>query len=158
MDINFELEKNKTFNQRVAGIIKNDNKILLCKKDGQDHWSLPGGRVKFNETSENALRRKILEELELPNIKNSKTLWISENFFEENDRSIHEIIIYYEVKLEDDDVLFDLESLELEEDNKLMIFKWFDLDKLENEDIKPEYLKNRLNNINDVIEHFIEKE
>jgi 8-oxo-dGTP diphosphatase len=63
----------------VAVIIKNplDQVLLLLRDDKPglpfaNHWSLPGGRVEFNETSEAAARREVQEEigLELP-----VTLW-----------------------------------------------------------------------------------
>ena len=52
---------------RVAGILKESNRILLIshKKDGNVYWLLPGGGVNFGETLEEALRREFREELNI---------------------------------------------------------------------------------------------
>lgn len=54
----------------VAGVIRNkENKILVAKRDQyQPHpgkWEFPGGKLKFNESIEDGLKREILEELNL---------------------------------------------------------------------------------------------
>lgn len=63
----------------VAVIIKNPfDQVLLLLRDNKpglpfaNHWSLPGGRVEFNETSEAAARREVQEEIGL---ELSVTLW-----------------------------------------------------------------------------------
>ena len=50
---------------RVAGIIIEDGRLLFVshKKNDQVYWLLPGGGVHYGESLEEALRREILEEL-----------------------------------------------------------------------------------------------
>ncbi len=55
----------------VAGIILHDNKIL-CTQRGEDKngyvsfmWEFPGGKVEAGENKEDALRRELMEELDL---------------------------------------------------------------------------------------------
>ena len=67
----------------VAGLILQNNKLLICQRPKfKDHplkWEFPGGKIKKNETSEDALIREINEELSI-NIFNYNEL-ISYNFF-----------------------------------------------------------------------------
>ena len=54
----------------VAALIKKDNNILLAKRSTGDpnvlgKWEFPGGKVKENESEENAIEREIKEEFEL---------------------------------------------------------------------------------------------
>ena len=51
------------FNYRVAAVIVNDGKILAQRDTKTNEYYLPGGRVTFGETSEEALLREIKEEL-----------------------------------------------------------------------------------------------
>ena len=66
----------------VAGLIFQNNKLLICQRSNfKDHplkWEFPGGKIKKNETSEDALIREINEELSI-NIFNYNEL-ISYNF------------------------------------------------------------------------------
>ena len=67
----------------VAGLILQNNKLLICQRPKfKDHplkWEFPGGKIKKDETSEDALIREINEELSI-NIFNYNEL-ISYNFF-----------------------------------------------------------------------------
>jgi len=53
----------------VAGLILQNNKLLICQRPKfKDHplkWEFPGGKIKQNETSEDALIREINEELSI---------------------------------------------------------------------------------------------
>lgn len=49
----------------VDGIIIRDNKILLIKRGNEPfkgYWALPGGYVDWNESTEEAVAREVLEE------------------------------------------------------------------------------------------------
>ena len=66
----------------VAGLILQNNKLLICQRPNfKDHplkWEFPGGKIKNDETNEEALIREINEELSI-NILNHEEL-ISYNF------------------------------------------------------------------------------
>ena len=51
----------------VAGLILQNNKLLICQRPNfKDHplkWEFPGGKIKNDETNEEALIREINEEL-----------------------------------------------------------------------------------------------
>ena len=46
----------------VAAIIRENGKILICKRKNRE-WEFPGGKLEYGETPEQALVREILEEL-----------------------------------------------------------------------------------------------
>lgn len=68
------------FNYRVAAVIVNDGKILAQRNTKTNEYYLPGGRVVFGETSEEALLREMEEELKI-DITDYKPLWLNECFF-----------------------------------------------------------------------------
>ncbi len=61
----------------VAGLILQNNKLLICQRPNfKDHplkWEFPGGKIKNDETNEEALIREINEELSI-NILNYEEL------------------------------------------------------------------------------------
>ena len=61
----------------VAGLILKNNKLLICQRPNfKDHplkWEFPGGKIKNDETNEEALIREINEELSI-NIINYEEL------------------------------------------------------------------------------------
>ena len=82
-------ESNFKFNFRVAGIFVNDSKILLQKCEKDNYYSLIGGRVKYGETTIEALIREIQEEIGIKvNNKETKLINVSENFFKYNGKEL----------------------------------------------------------------------
>lgn len=59
-----KMENNKRIDIGVKALILKDDKFLVMHNNGvkEDLWELPGGRMEFGETSEETLRREILEE------------------------------------------------------------------------------------------------
>ena len=54
----------------VAALITKNNKVLIAKRSNVlGKWEFPGGKVKENETPEEAIEREILEEFELKIVK-----------------------------------------------------------------------------------------
>ena len=68
----------------VAGIIINQNKILIGKRKDNDigggKWEFPGGKIKVGETNSEALERELYEELGI-SVKIGKELMNYEHMF-----------------------------------------------------------------------------
>lgn len=78
-DILFKTE-DFVFSYRTAGILINNDKILLQKPVNDDGNSLSGGHVAFGETSDITLVREFKEEIGV-DIKIDRLMMIGENFF-----------------------------------------------------------------------------
>lgn len=123
------------FNFRVSGILKVNNMILLHKKKGDQFWNLIGGRVKLGEFSDAAVKREFWEEVKI-DLKVKELKGVVENKFKFKEMIYHEILMIYEVSLnqEQDDIW----EKNGEED---LVFKWFHIEDIKKLDIKPECSK-----------------
>ena len=127
MDLKF-INDNVIFQCRVGVLIKKDNKILVERRVGINHVTLPGGKIQLNETSILAGIREIKEEtgLDIEFIKYIKTL---ENIFKSNfnEYNYHEILFINEYKLKKDTN----KIVNIEDKNKdLITYEWLDKDEL----------------------------
>ena len=144
--ITFERDNNK-FNFRVAGILIHNNRVLLHTTKTDDFWNLPGGRVEFNESTEQALIRELQEELGVT-IQHERIVYINEDFFEYDCKKYHEIGFYYLVSLaEDHEILQENKEFYGLEDNGRLIFKWFEVEELLDVEVYPKILKTDIQEI-----------
>ncbi len=91
----------KRFKEHIArGIVYQKEKILLCENIAGSYFFLPGGHVKENESSEEALKREFLEESGSTVIS---TEYIDSfyNQFKNTNRLIDETLDVYLVKIKD---------------------------------------------------------
>lgn len=138
---------NKCFNLRVSGIVRKDNKVLFYKTIADDHYSLPGGRVRFGETTEQSIVREIKEKLNI-DANVVKLLSINENFFDYANDEYHEILFVYQCELKND-IHEDSES-----DKEI---KWMNVSGLSKYNIKPESLIDCIKQLPENIEHNIKR-
>ena len=92
-DIKFK-DGNDLFNYRVAAVIESNSKYLFQKMPNDTNYTLVGGRVRFMETTKEALLREVLEEVGY-DITNDDyhVAEIAENFFDYKDEDgvIHKV-------------------------------------------------------------------
>jgi 8-oxo-dGTP pyrophosphatase MutT (NUDIX family) len=133
------------FNFRVAGVFIEDGHVLLHRIAGLNYWFLPGGRVEVRETSDEALRREMHEELGTL-IHIERLLWVVESFFEEEGRSFHELGLYYAAALPAGSPYSDKGAVYqgVTELGHEMFFQWFRLDVLDGLNLVPPFLKEGL--------------
>ncbi|MFC7680763.1 NUDIX hydrolase [Paenibacillus sp. GCM10028914] len=144
--ITFE-KNNHKFNFRVAGILIHNGRLLLHTTRTDDFWNLPGGRVEFNESTEQALIRELQEELGVT-IQIERLVYVNEDFFEYNDKKYHEIGFYYLMSLDENhEILLKNEEFFGIEDNGRLIFNWFAVEELLNLEVYPENLKTDIQEI-----------
>lgn len=79
------MNENYMIQARVAGIVLNDDKILLVKQrvSKDRNWSLPGGRLEKGESLQTAIVRELKEETGY-DVEVVKFLYLCEKVTEEN--------------------------------------------------------------------------
>ena len=142
-DINVKINK-VNFVCRSCAVIRDGDRVLFQKRKNDKYYALPGGKIEVLETVEDALKRELLEELGVE-VEMKNFFSAVENFFEFNGEKVHQYIFSYEVALLDDKYIY-LEEFDGIEKDKDVIFKWFNINDLNVEFIKPDYIVNQLKN------------
>ena len=92
----------KTIRAKVICIFRDGKRILVGDAfdptKNELFYCPPGGGIEFGESSEEALRREILEELGTE-IENPRLLGVLENIFIFNGEKGHEIVFIYDAQL-----------------------------------------------------------
>ncbi len=82
------------FQMRIAGLGFRDGHVLVHRAAHETFWTFPGGRAEIGETSEETLRREMVEELGVE-VTVRRLLWSVENFFHYEEMDWHELGLYY---------------------------------------------------------------
>ena len=148
---------------RTEGVMRNGNRILLCRAEEDDIWVLPGGSLKLYETTEEALKREFLEEVGLE-IEVERLLWIVENMFDFEASDIapqfppgkyHDIHFTYLIKPKEKGGDWSKEEFYGIEDDWApdmilkLVFRWFAPDELDDINLVPVCMKQVLKEIPD---------
>ena len=141
MDLRFLVDGMK-LNVRSGIIIIKDNKILLHKNDNKDNYCLPGGGVKFLESSEEAIIREIKEEINL-DIKVEEFVTTIESIFEKDGIKFHEIYFIYKGSFIND---IDTNKIIKNIEGKPIKYGFVDLDKIDDYYILPVIIKDIIKN------------
>ena len=126
---------NTVFGVRATALILHDGKLLVTKDRGK-HYTI-GGAIQVNESTEEAIVREVGEELGVK-AQAGQLAFIVENRFEEDGVYFHNIEFHYLVDLLED------APLTMQEDEKRQPCEWIDLDKLEDIQLVPAFLKTAL--------------
>ena len=133
MNIDFVNEKYR-FNARSSAIIYNTDKtkVLLFKVgDDRDFYMLPGGRIEHFESSKDAIKREIKEELGW--LLEYDFCCIQENFLEAKGKKITQYNFCYKTTYNGQISSEPIKCL----DNEYQTFKWVSLKELDNYKILP---------------------
>lgn len=150
-DIRYK-ENNYQFHYRTSAIIynKDKTKILLFKSSNRDFYMLPGGKVNELESSEDALKREVQEETGLEiNIIDFKCF--SECVVTDKEMTYQQVEAIYEASYNDEINNDEFNGLE----GNWILFKWFDINNLDNILIEPKGIKDILKkNKNHIVDGF----
>ena len=141
MDIKY-INGNYQFLYRVSAIIlnKEKDKILLFKVKERNFYLLPGGKVNEKETSINAIKRELIEELDFNDLS-FELKAISEEFV--NDKKIfnQQINLIYKTIYKEEINNNIIESKE----GDWCFFEWININELDNINVYPKNIKEILN-------------
>lgn len=141
---------------RTAAILLYKEHLLLQGESQGTFWTLPGGRIKPQESSREALLREMREELDTT-IQIERLLWISEEFFMNGNIAQHQFGFYYLTTLPAHSSLYTLERTftAVEDDGTPILFRWFRLDQLPTLTLYPTFLTTGTRNLPDHTQHII---
>ena len=141
-------------NISVGAIIQRNGKILMAGNSGVDYLYSVGGRIKFGETAEEAVKREVLEETGV-RMEIDRLGFVHENYFLGDSpaklgKLIYEISFFFYMKVPDD---FAPTSNSFTENQRREFLKWVSPD----EDVKmyPAFFKTELLHPTDTVKHFV---
>ena len=139
MDLTLDVENYK-LNIRAGCIINHNNKILFHRNINSDHYCIIGGRIEIGESSEDTIKREMMEELK-KEIEITGYVGTIENFFEMGGKKYHEIMFIYKAEFEKDEDKIIEENLKNCEGNDFLKYEWLEIDKIDDYPIKPKSIK-----------------
>ena len=148
------------FQYRVSGLFTSNNRVLMCRLIGYRDWvawGLPGGRVDMMENSEDAVRREIKEEIGT-DVTVNRLLWISETFFRYAEGATHEMGMCYQLSFPEGSPFEQTPEFYGNEDEYQLAFKWFDINQLHTQIVRPAFLAEKIPNIVPGVEHLVHTE
>ncbi|MBP5683889.1 MAG: NUDIX domain-containing protein [Bacilli bacterium] len=126
------MDKFKEIRPIVLGISIRDNKLLVSegydKVKKQTFYRCLGGGIEFQETSADALKREFMEELGI-NIEVGDFLTVLENIFTFESKPAHELVLFYNIKINDKDVKDEYHIMDEEEKT---LACWVNIDEFKN--------------------------
>lgn len=145
VDLTFKTT-NGRFNYRVGAIIINNGNILVVKNNKSTYFYSVGGRVHFNETCEEAVKREVKEELGI-GMEIDRAVFFHEQFFDERDTKehFHEISIYYLMKITEK--IKDIICNSLTENGIEEELIWLPIDDLDKYTVFPRFFTTELLNL-----------
>lgn len=145
MDLTFKTD-NGRFNYRVGAILIKDGKVLVVKNELSAYYYSVGGRVHFDETTKEAVKREVKEELGI-DLEIERPVFFHEQFFDEVDSKehFHEISIYYLMKQPNDDQ--EMVCTSVSETGNKEVLCWLPIDQLENYTVFPSFFAKELVNL-----------
>ena len=154
------VDNDKMYNFRGCGVLIHDNKLLIQRGINDKEFALAGGQVKFGETSAETVVREYKEEMGA-DVVADRLIWVEESFWKWGNRDCHTLCHYHMLKLQTPSKIpLDGTFNSLDSDSSRLIFTWIPLAELKDfqEILYPVFIKEKIHNIVDGIEHFVFRE
>ena len=146
--IRMKFKPKRIFQMRIAGLGFRDGHVLVHRAVHETFWTFPGGRAEVGETSEETLKREMVEELGAE-VKVGRLLWAVENFFRYEERDWHELGFYYLMELPESFPFHPTEIVHRIVDTHELEFKWVKAtrDSLKALDIPPYFIADEIEDL-----------
>lgn len=144
------------FIHRAGAIILRDNHLLMVDNDKAPYYYTVGGRVRFGETSAQAVVREVWEET-ATRFAVERLLFVHENFFvwELDDRPCHEVSLYYLMSPPDN---WDLTCATYGENGGRESLRWLPMDRLGEYQLFPSFLPAELPGLSQEVRHYVTRD
>ncbi len=124
-------------NIRVGVILKYQEKVLLELSKVGSNSVIPGGRVRINEKTREALVREVKEEMAYNlDIEKLKFLEVIENFFIYEGMKVHELFFVYQYPVNEKEYQ-SLINIKDNQDSQNTYFAFITMDELDKVDLLP---------------------
>ena len=139
---------NNWFRYRAAGIIVENDEVLFVTSKSLDYFYTVGGGVHMGESSEDCVKREVFEEIGV-HYEVDHLAVVVENFFSGNfgtlvGKDCHCLEFYYLMKPRGSKETY---GKSINADNEEEIFTWLPVKEIQNYNVKPSFLKDRLDEI-----------
>jgi len=156
MDLTFTTPYGR-FNYRVGAVIIHDGKVLLMRNPEAPYLYSVGGRVRYNETTEEAVVREVLEETGVK-MTVDRAVFFQEQFFNEEvtGEHVHGVAVYYLMR--DSADLGNLRCRSVTERGVSEELVWIPMDELEKHYIVPVSVAGNLKDLPLQMTRIVEKD
>ena len=149
---------NKWFRYRAGAIIIEDGYVLFVGNERDNYLYSVGGAVHIGETAEDAVKREVFEETGA-HYEIDRIAFIHENFFKGSESldglDCHEISIYFLMK---PNGTRNLSCNSVTQTSERENLHWIPVGRLGDYKAFPTFLKDKINNIGNTMEHIITRE
>ena len=129
------MDKFKEIRPVVLGLVKNGNNILVSKgydkSKNQEFYRCLGGGIEFLENSIEALKREFKEEINIE-IEVGSFLGVSENIFDYEGKSAHELILFYDAFINEKDYQEKYNLTDTDSESEAI---WININRFKNKEI-----------------------
>ena len=123
MDLTLVFDEDNIVHMRSRGVIRKGDRLLVLR-DIYRYWYQVGGRISFGESSYEAMKRELEEELHLSGYRIVRPLFLNEHTVFRRHRRNQEFVIYWEIDIEDTDLLERGMTFETIDDDKDIHHEW----------------------------------
>ncbi|MBR5258847.1 MAG: NUDIX domain-containing protein [Clostridia bacterium] len=144
-------------NIRVGAIILKNGRFLMVGNRRSDYLYSVGGRLKFGETAEEAVKREVLEETGA-RMEIERLGFVHENYFYGDSpanlgKLIYEVSFFFYMRVPED---FEPKGASFTEDGSEEFLKWVSPD--EDTTLYPEFFRTELKHPEPTVKHFVTDE
>ena len=139
MDLTLDVGEYK-LNIRAAVVIIHNGKILVHRNINSNHYALIGGRIEIGESSDETVKREIMEEL---GKKVEVTGYVAtiENFFKMKGSKYHEIMFVHKIEFTNEDdkkIEYTMKNIEGKD---YLQYEWIEINKIDEYPLLPRAVK-----------------